>query len=94
MQLLTLPFIIPVIKSLGFDVLWFGVIIVLLIEIGQVTPPVGLNLFVIQGIAGPRTSVTDIFMGSMPFLIICVVMMLLLTFFPGITTVFPRAIGL
>jgi len=94
MMLVTLPFIIPVVGSLGFDLLWFGVVLVLVIEIGLVTPPVGLNLYVIQGIAGAKTSLTDIFMGALPFLVITLGITLLVTAFPQIATFFPHAIGL
>jgi len=94
MMLVTLPFIIPVVGSLGFDLLWFGVVLVLVIEIGLVTPPVGLNLYVIQGIAGSKTSLTDIFMGALPFLVITLGITLLVTAFPQIATFFPQAIGL
>lgn len=94
MMLVTLPFIVPVITSLGFDPVWFGVQTVLVIEIGLVTPPVGLNLFVVQGIAGSETSLADIFKGSFPFLVITFAMMILLTVFPKIATLLPQLIGL
>jgi TRAP-type C4-dicarboxylate transport system permease large subunit len=94
LTLVTIPFIAPLLNSLGFDLVWFGVMLVLLIEIGLVTPPVGLNLFVIQGIGGPKTAVADIFLGSVPFLVIALAMMGLTAAFPGIATFLPRAIGL
>ncbi len=94
MMLVTLPFIIPVVDSLGFNLLWFGVVLVLVIEIGLVTPPVGLNLYVIQGIAGAKTSLTDIFMGALPFLVITLGITLIVTALPQIVTFFPQAIGL
>lgn len=93
LTLVTIPFIAPLISSLGFDLVWFGVMLTLLIEIGLVTPPVGLNLFVIQGIGGPKTAVSDIFLGSFPFLLIALAMMGLTAAFPGIATFLPRAIG-
>ena len=94
MMLVTLPFVIPVVHSLGFDMLWFGVVLILVIEIGLVTPPVGLNLYVIQGIAGPETSMTDIFMGAFPFLVITLAITILITFVPQLATFFPQLIGL
>jgi len=94
MVLVTLPFIVPTISALGFDLLWFGVIVVLVTEIGLATPPVALNLYVVQGIAGPKTSLTDIFLGAIPFLLIAIGVMFLLTAFPSIATFFPHAIGL
>jgi len=94
MQLMTIPFIVPIILSLGFESVWFGVVMVLVIEIGLVTPPVGLNLFVVQGIGGRDTSILDIFMGSLPFLVIVLLVMVALTFLPGLVTLFPRFLGL
>lgn len=94
MMVVTLPFIVPVVGSLGFDLIWFGVVLILVIEIGLVTPPVGLNLYVVQGIAGPKTSLTDIFMGSMPFLLITLGVIFLVLTFPQIPMLFPRLIGL
>lgn len=94
MQLLTIPFIVPIILSLGFESVWFGVVMVLIIEIGMVTPPVGLNLFVVQGIGGAGTSILDIFMGSLPFLVLLLVGMVILTFFPELVTILPQVLGL
>ena len=94
MSLMTFPFIVPVIKILGFDPIWFGVVTVLLIEIGLVTPPVGLNLFVLQGVGGPEASIKTIFKGSLPFLLIAVACMILLTIFPEIVTTLPKLLGL
>lgn len=94
MTVSTLPFILPIVASLGVDLVWFGVVLTMLVEIGQVTPPVGLNLFVIQGLAGSDTSLSTIFMGSLPFLIITVGLLGLFTAFPGITLFLPRLLGL
>jgi C4-dicarboxylate transporter DctM subunit len=94
MQLVTLPFILPILDTIKVDRLWFGVIMVLLIEIGLVTPPVGLNLYVVQGIGGPGTSLSDIFWGSFHLLLVTIGVMLLLTFFPQIATFFPHAMGM
>jgi C4-dicarboxylate transporter DctM subunit len=94
MTVSTLPFILPIVASLGVDLIWFGVVLTMLVEIGQITPPVGLNLFVIQGLAGPDTSLSTIFMGSLPFLIITTSLLGLFTFFPEITLFLPRLLGL
>jgi len=94
MMLVTIPFIVPVIHSLDLNPLWFGVMLILVIEIGLVTPPVGLNLFVIQGIGGPKTTLTDIFMGSIPFLLVILVVILLVNFIPEIAIWLPRVMGL
>jgi tripartite ATP-independent transporter DctM subunit len=94
MMLVTMPFMAPVVSSLGFDLLWFGVLFIMVSEIGMVTPPVGLNLFVVQGIAGPKTSLLDVFMGSFPFVVIAAITMVIATIFPQIVTLLPRLIGL
>jgi len=69
MILITVPVFFPVIMALGFDPIWFGIIIVRVCEIGLITPPVGLNVYIIKGIAGEDTSMFTIFRGIVPFLI-------------------------
>lgn len=69
MILITVPVFFPVITALGFDPIWFGIIIVRVCEIGLITPPVGLNVYIIKGIAGEDTSMFTIFRGIAPFLI-------------------------
>lgn len=68
MIILTVPIFFPVITALGFDPIWFGIIIVKVVEIGQITPPVGINVFVTQGIAKDIPMYT-MFRGIVPFLI-------------------------
>lgn len=94
MQLMTLPFVYPVIIGMGFEPLWFGVIMILVIEIGQVTPPLGVNLFVVQGIAGPDTTIGDVFRGTIPFLVCTFVVLAIITIFPGVISWFPGLLGL
>jgi C4-dicarboxylate transporter DctM subunit len=91
MVLLTLPVTYPLMMGLGFDSLWFGVLVTLLCEIGQVTPPVGVNLFVIQGISKERLS--DVALGALPFVIIMVASCGVLYFFPEIATWLPTHMG-
>jgi tripartite ATP-independent transporter DctM subunit len=89
MMVATVPIITPVIVSLGFDPVWFGVIIILLIETAMITPPVGINLFVVQGVRG-RGSLHDVMFGAAPFVITLVVMITLLILFPDIAMWLPR----
>jgi C4-dicarboxylate transporter, DctM subunit len=84
----TLPIFFPVVKNLGFDTIWFGVVIVLTAEMGVITPPVGVNVFVIKGIA-PDVPLNDIFRGIFPFLAALIVMTILLMVFPRIATWLP-----
>lgn len=81
-MLLTLPLVHPIIVSLGFDVVWFGIILVMLLEIGLVTPPVGLNLFITSQASG--VPVQKVFVGSIPFIMILLLMVILLIIFPQI----------
>lgn len=88
MVVLTVPIIYPVIVALGFDPIWFGIIIVRMVEIGQITPPVGINVYVMKGVS-PDIPLWTIFRGIFPFLIadICHVTILILV--PGIATFLP-----
>ena len=94
MMLMTLPFIYPIILGMGFDPLWFGVLLVLVIEIGQVTPPLGVNLFVVQGIAGAKTTIGDVFRGTIPFLLCTLVVLAIITIFPEVVHWFPNLLNL
>jgi TRAP-type C4-dicarboxylate transport system permease large subunit len=88
MIVLTLPFVFPVVKSLGFDPIWFGVYMTLMQEIAMLTPPIGLNVFVMAKIA-PDVPMVDIFRGVTPFVIICLFAVLLFTAFPQIALWLP-----
>ncbi len=87
LMLLTLPVVYPVIKALGFDPIWFGVVLVLLLEIGLITPPVGMNLFVIQGMA--KQPLELVIRGSFPFVILMLAMIGILAVFPGLALWLP-----
>jgi tripartite ATP-independent transporter DctM subunit len=92
MVLLTVPIVFPVIVKLGFDPIWFGVIIVMAVELALITPPVGMNVFVIKGVI-KDTSLKTIFAGVTPFIFTDVVRLLLLVIFPGIVLFLPRLLG-
>ncbi|MGA1060159.1 MAG: TRAP transporter large permease [Burkholderiaceae bacterium] len=89
--LMTTPIILPVITAAGFDPIWFGVVLTINMELGLITPPVGLNLFVINGIT-PDVKLTTILRGSIPFMLCMVVAIVLLCFFPDIATWLPRTL--
>jgi len=86
--MLTVPIFLPIVTGLGFDTIWFGVIIVLLTQMGVITPPVGINVYVVQGIARDVT-LEAIFKGALPFLVALIVGMLILVAFPAIVTWLP-----
>ena len=84
----TIPIFFPIVMELGFDPIWFGVIIVLVAEMGVITPPVGVNVFVIKGIA-PDIPLETIFKGILPFLAALIIVTVILIIFPGIATFLP-----
>ena len=85
---LTIPIVYPVVLALGFDPIWFGVIIVLVTEMGVITPPVGINVYVIKGIA-EDVPLETIFRGILPFLLALIVAVIILMSFPQIATFLP-----
>jgi C4-dicarboxylate transporter, DctM subunit len=89
---LTVPIMLPMIKALGFDVYWFGIIIVLIVEMGTITPPVGVNVYVIKGVAGD-VPLETIFKGIFPFLLALIVAVIILMIFPQIATFLPSFIS-
>ena len=88
----TIPIFFPVVMELGFDPIWFGVIIVLVAEMGVITPPVGVNVFVIKGIA-PDIPLHIIFRGILPFLAALIIVTMLLVIFPQIATYLPSLVS-
>jgi tripartite ATP-independent transporter DctM subunit len=84
----TIPIFFPVVIKLGFDPIWFGVIVVLVAEMGVITPPVGVNVFVIKGIA-PEVPLETIFKGILPFLVALIICTVIIVIFPQIATFLP-----
>jgi len=92
MMVATVPIITPVVVSLGFDPVWFGVIMILLIETAMITPPVGINLFVVQGVRG-RGPLHDVMIGAAPFVATLIVMLVLMILFPQIALWLPDSVA-
>lgn len=88
-MLITLPLIFPVTKAMGWDPVWFGLLVVTNIEVGLLTPPVGLNVFVVKAAAGPDVELMNLFRGVVPFFFIMLLMLALLVVFPSIVTFLP-----
>ncbi len=86
---ITLPITHPVMMDLGFDPVWFGIFVVLLVEIGAVTPPVGINCFVVQAASGGRVRLEDVFKGLLPFVLAGFAMLVLLYLVPQIALFLP-----
>ena len=89
--LMTAPILLPVITGAGFDPIWFAVVLTINMEIGLISPPVGLNLYVINGIA-PDISLRTILIGSLPFVACMLIAIALLCLFPGLATWLPDAV--
>ena len=90
MIVLTTSVVLPMIEKAGFDLVWFGIFIVLLVEIAEVTPPVGFNLFVLQNMTGKDSNV--IAKAAIPFFVCLVVCIALITLFPSIVTILPDVV--
>jgi tripartite ATP-independent transporter DctM subunit len=89
MIVLTLPIYFPLILALGFDPIWYGVLMVIMIEMGMITPPVGLNVYVVHGVAGD-VPLMDIFRGALPFVIAMVICIIILIAFPQVVLFLPN----
>ena len=89
MMLLTAPIFFPLAKTLGFDLTWFGLIMLLALEIGYTTPPFGLLLFVMKGVAPPGTTMRDIYLAGMPFIACVLLLIVIIIFFPPLATWLP-----
>lgn len=82
---ITVPFVLPIILSMGFDPVWWGVVTLTLVEIGMITPPIGMNVFVMKAVVGNHVSLNKIFLGVMPFLAADMLRMVLLIAFPSLS---------
>ena len=89
--LMTAPIILPPLRTAGFDLIWFGVVMTIVMEMGLIHPPVGLNIFVIKNIA-PDIPLSDVIWGVLPFVVLMLIAIVLLCVFPGIVTWFSDAI--
>ncbi|MGF2735727.1 TRAP transporter large permease [Marinobacter sp. DUT-1] len=88
-MLITLPVFMPIVESLGFDPIWFGILFVINMEIGYMTPPFGFNLFYLKGIVPPSITMKDIYKSIIPFVIVEIIGIILIMIFPEIATWLP-----
>jgi TRAP-type C4-dicarboxylate transport system permease large subunit len=88
---MTAPIVLPPLRAGGFDLIWFGVVMTIVMEMGLIHPPVGLNLFVIKNIA-PDIPLRDVIWGVLPFVALMLFAVVLMCVFPGIATWFPDAV--
>jgi tripartite ATP-independent transporter DctM subunit len=89
MMVATVPIIAPIMVKAGYDPIWFGILVVILIEAAMITPPVGINLYVVQGLR-KRGRIDDVIIGASPFVITMIVMLAILAYWPGIALWLPR----
>ena len=90
MLLLTVPIFFPLVTSLGFDPVWFGIIVIVVTEISLITPPVGLNVFVLKGVVGDVSTAT-IFKGVTPFWVVDIIRLAILVFIPWLVLFLPNS---
>jgi len=91
-MVISLPIIFPIVTSLGFDPVWFGIVVTINVEMGMITPPVGLNLFILKG-SVPGITMKDIVGGALPFLILLMLGLALMMAFPSLSTWLPGKMG-
>ena len=89
MMVATIPITFPIAIALGVDPIWFGIFIVLMCELGLITPPVGMNLFVVHGIRPDKGGLEDVIWGALPYAVIMILFTLLLLAVPGLATWLP-----
>jgi len=89
MVLITVPVFQPIIVKFGYDPIWFAIVVVIMVEVGLIHPPVGMNLFVIQAQA-PDVKITSIYRGIIPFLVAPLILIVLLFLFPGLALWLPK----
>src|SRR5438128_1272092 len=92
MMVATVPIIAPIMFKAGFDPVWFGILIIILMELAMITPPVGINLYVVQGLR-KRGKIDDVIIGTSPFVIAMLAMIVILSIWPQIALFLPRLAG-
>jgi tripartite ATP-independent transporter DctM subunit len=92
-MMLTVPFFFPLAQSLGFDLIWFGIVVLLALEISFSTPPLGLLLFVMKGVAPAGTTMREIYLAAIPYILCSMFLVALLIVFPALATWLPSYLG-
>lgn len=92
-MMLTVPFFFPLAQSLGFDLIWFGIVVLLSLEISFSTPPLGLLLFVMKGVAPAGTTMREIYLAAIPYILCSMFLVAILIVFPGLATWLPSYLG-
>ena len=92
MMITTIPVIAPLVVSMGYDPVWFGIIVILLVEAAMITPPVGINLYIVHAVRG-RGNLNEVIVGASPFVIALVLMIAILIAFPNLALWLPKTFG-
>ena len=92
MILLTIPIFFPVVQNLQFDAVWFGIIVVMVVELGLITPPIGMNVFIIKGMV-PNVPLSAIYVGVLPFVVAQILLIILLMALPTLALWLPATMG-
>jgi TRAP-type C4-dicarboxylate transport system permease large subunit len=93
MMLITLPFFMPLVQQLGVDPIWFGVLFLIAMQLGLLTPPFGLLLFTMKGVAPPEVTMNDVFRAALPYVGFGLLALLIVFSFPPVAIWLPRLIG-
>lgn len=89
-MLITLPVFLPIVRDAGFDPIWFGILFIIMMEVGYMTPPFGFNLFYLKGVAPPEVTMADIYVSVFPYVAVTLIGVLLIILFPSIATFLPQ----
>ena len=93
MMLITLPFFMPLVQRYDIDPIWFGVLFLICMQLGLLTPPFGLLLFTMKGVAPPTITMSQIYMAAMPYVAMSLLILVLIFFFPPIATWLPALLS-
>ncbi|MBM1688666.1 TRAP transporter large permease [Sulfitobacter geojensis] len=89
-MLITLPVFLPVVRDAGFDPIWFGILFIIMMEVGYMTPPFGFNLFYLKGVAPPDVTMGDIYASVFPYVVVTLIGVILIILFPAIALFLPQ----
>jgi C4-dicarboxylate transporter, DctM subunit len=92
-MVITMPFVLPLVTDAGYHPVWWGIVLVMLIEVGMITPPIGMNVFVLYGVADRKVPLPTIFKGILPFFCADMTRILLVVLFPALALWLPRVAG-
>jgi TRAP-type mannitol/chloroaromatic compound transport system permease large subunit len=92
-MMITIPIFMPIVRALDFNLVWFGLIMLINLDVGFLTPPFGMTLFVMKGIAPPDTMMSEVYKAAVPFILIDLVAILLVMIFPIIALWLPGFMG-